>query len=136
MGFPFFRSLNLTACLIATSLLLSSCSYIYGMTADGFLQNGLYAQAVDEYTKAIHERDKWEFYVGRGDAYKGLGKYKEAIDDYNQAMANNDDKEPYNIYFARAEAYLKSGRYSAAAEDYNQAMKNGRYKDKSYLNQG
>jgi tetratricopeptide (TPR) repeat protein len=80
-----------------------------------FLSESNYEEAVLAFTAAIEIDTKQPLaYVGRGDAYVGLGQYENAVPDYEQAITL--DESVAEVYIKLADTYGSLGD-PAAAED-------------------
>ncbi|MDD1413764.1 tetratricopeptide repeat protein [Dolichospermum sp. ST_con] len=96
--------------------------YIYKLQGDTYLDEELYEEAIEVYTKAIYVNPKSCLtYNSRGYAKAQTGKYREAIDDYNEAI---------NIYSKfslalknRGEAKRHIWDYEGAISDYSEIIR-------------
>jgi tetratricopeptide (TPR) repeat protein len=109
----------------AQNPLYSDCHksfYIYKLQGDTYLDDELYEEAIEIYTKAIYVNPKSCLtYNSRGYAKAQTGKYREAIDDYNEAI---------NIYSKftlalknRGDAKRHICDYEGAISDYNEIIR-------------
>lgn len=107
--------------------------------AQDHVDNGQYAQAIDEYGKSIslletiHSKasaDEQGAVLNRViESHRGLGmvfgyqrKYQEAIDEFGKAITESGEKD-YKTYEMRARVYLRMNDFSAALEDCKSALK-------------
>jgi tetratricopeptide (TPR) repeat protein len=86
------------------------------------LQDGLYEQAVAEFTQAIEMgyEPLADAYNGRGNAYYGLGEFKSAIEDYTKAIELRGRNASF--YANRGRVYHELSRYGQAIADYDKAI--------------
>jgi tetratricopeptide (TPR) repeat protein len=86
-----------------------------------FSEQGLYAEAIQMYDKAIEINSKdASFYFKRGFAYDLLSEYPKAIEDYSKAI-ELDPK--YGVaYFNKGLIHSNLGRYQQAFQDFNKVV--------------
>ena len=91
--------------------------------ANDFMEEGEYASAIAEYTKALHiAPDDAALYYLRGSAYEEKGNYKKALADLSKAI---EIAPSCNNYFARAMVYRELENDDAALADLTAAIKIG-----------
>jgi tetratricopeptide (TPR) repeat protein len=96
-------------------------SNAYNNRGIAYRHKGLYDQAIDDYTKAIDLKPKFEIpYNNRGIAYRNKGLYDQAIADYSKAIELNPRNA--NAYTHRGNAYYDKRLYALAEIDYSKAI--------------
>ncbi len=87
-------------------------------------EQGLYEEAVEEYTKVLENNPtntiRIQTYVKRAAAYNSLQLWEESISDSTEAI--NLDPENKLAYLNRAVAYGYSGKYDLAIVDFGKAI--------------
>ncbi|MDQ3200364.1 MAG: tetratricopeptide repeat protein [Verrucomicrobiota bacterium] len=94
---------------------------IYQNRGAMYLAVGKYAEAADDYAKALEQKsDDPRSYLGRGQANLYLGKWDDAIADLSKAIElKPEDVEAYGF---RGFAYAKQNDWSKALEDYDKYL--------------
>ena len=83
---------------------------------------GDYRGAIAEYNKALKDdRNNYDAYYRRGEAYFWLKDYRAAIEDFNKVLRLNYKNA--TVYFFRGTAYLSQKEYDLAIADYNEAIR-------------
>lgn len=100
-----------------------------------YIQQGNFAQAISEYTKAIKiNPNDAQAYSNRGVAYDHQGNFAQAISDYTMAIKiNPNDSEAYSN---RGIAYALQGNLAQAISDYTKHIEINPYDAKGYSNRG
>jgi tetratricopeptide (TPR) repeat protein len=87
-------------------------------------EQGLYEEAVEEYTKVLENNPtntiRIQTYVKRAAAYNSLQCWEESISDSTEAI--NLDPESKLAYLNRAVAYNYTGKYDLAIVDFSKAI--------------
>ncbi len=93
----------------------------FNQRGDRYSRNGVYEQAIDDYTRAIELDEAFaEAYFNRGVSYYDLGQYQEAITDLSQAIRLNPADD--NYYSRRSLAYLFADQLELAQSDQDSVM--------------
>ena len=103
----------LTACTDDEEITKAYAHFIRGME---LYEDGLYDEAVEEYTKAIELYPNYATaYDGRGSAYADKGQYDLAVADFTKAI----EIDPHYIvpYFNRGLSYRAQGEKAKAIAD-------------------
>lgn len=99
---------------------LSAEEYI--MRADQAIRRDKFAEAIDDYDKAIYRKPGDAFlYYSRGLAKTEMEKYEDAIADYNEAIRLNPGDT--SAYYQRGLANAQLEQYDAAIADYDKAIR-------------
>jgi Tfp pilus assembly protein PilF len=86
-----------------------------------FEKRGQYAQAIEDYARAIELYPSYtEAYSNRGAVFEKIGQFDKAIDDYNRATALNPSY--YMAYNNKGTLYGKEGLFDRALESFNQTI--------------
>ena len=86
-----------------------------------FMNQGLYWDAIEEFTKAIElNPNLTQTYLYRGHAYSQVNEYQNAIGDYNKGI--NLDSTIAQAYDNRGAAHHNLGQIQLAIDDYNKAI--------------
>lgn len=94
----------------------------YLARADLFRKNQKYAEATDDYTRAIWlEPENYIPYVGRGISHMKQQHDEEALQDFGKALAL--EKHCMEAFIQRGSLYLSQGAYRLAANDLEDAIK-------------
>jgi tetratricopeptide (TPR) repeat protein len=93
----------------------------YFKAGEDFTKAMNYADAIDQYTKAIElDPDYEKAYFNRGEAYANTGNHEHAAMDFDRAIVF-DDKEAELYYFAGREWYL-NGTFDKALDKLSAAI--------------
>jgi tetratricopeptide (TPR) repeat protein len=98
--------------------------YYYAGLGDIHYGFGRYAEAVNDYTRAIRNSGMAEFHMKRGRAYMGLGIYRDAAIDFSTVIEKAGVKMP-EAYVERAKAHAAEGDFAGALKDLEKAQKRG-----------
>ena len=82
------RVFSLTGMFFLIAILTASgqTARKYIKAGEEFIRNGLYEDAIDQFSKAIDESPTWEeAYIRRARAYEMTGNFGMAMDDYRRA---------------------------------------------------
>lgn len=93
----------------------------YFKTAEEFIENKRYNDAIDLLTKAIDlEPDYEEAYLLRATAYESIENYLNAVEDYKRASVFMNKET--DVFYKAGRSYYKLGRYKDALAMLNQAL--------------
>jgi tetratricopeptide (TPR) repeat protein len=98
---------------------------IYSSRGDSWLNNGEYANAIEDYSRAIallpkHKEIKY-VYNNRGWAWERRAEYDKTIEDNTKALLI--DPKFDRSYYARGYAWYKKGDLQRALSDAREALK-------------
>ncbi len=110
-------------------------AYQYRGRSKRFLGN--YANAIEDYNKAIQRTQNANFYIGRAQTHLKAGSYEACIKDFDMALKiNPQTPHAKTIYYNRGTARQMLKDDKGALEDYNQALTLDPDHDKALLNRG
>ena len=97
-------------------------AYVAFLAGERLYQDGQYANAIAEYSRAISLRSGYlEAHVSRGNAYRRSGQLDRAIADYSRALALNSGHA--EIYNYRGFVHAQMGDLNRAIADYTLAIR-------------
>jgi tetratricopeptide (TPR) repeat protein len=107
----------------------------YNLRAEAYRREGLYDEAISDYTQAIYLKPEWaDPYAGRGSAALKNGQLKQAIVDCTMAIKLLPEFVwPYNI---RGIAWLKKREADKAITDFSKAISLDKEYGPAYTNRG
>ena len=100
-----------------------------------YSDQGLYAEAVDDFSKVIQLAPTTvSAYINRGSSYGKLEKYDEAIADFTDAIRM--DPRDSTAYFGRGAIYFYQKRYDLSILEYDKAIELNPQEPDAYDNRG
>jgi tetratricopeptide (TPR) repeat protein len=111
-----------------------------GCTAKGliFYEQGLYKEAINEFTRAISLSPNFTAaYSGRGATYSALGQHERAIQDFSKVIElEPNPAEVCEAYSNRGLTYHRLGLYETAIRDFSKAIELNPSHVYAYYNRG
>lgn len=121
---PFEESLNAQRIAVYTKLIEQEPTESnYELRGDIYFAMGKYAQAVDDYSKAMEIYWRGDFICKRARAYYELKRYDEAIRDYREALSTMGESGIADRYFGCGRACYDAERYAEAAQCFSEVLK-------------
>ena len=110
-------------------------SITYLNRANTYNEKGMYALALQDYTRAIElDYRHAKAYNGRGLIYFFNNDYQKAIEDFNKAI--EIDPKFSEVYSNRGNTYSKMGQIDRAIKDFSKSLEIEPFQWRAYVNRG
>jgi tetratricopeptide (TPR) repeat protein len=117
-GFYFFNSHSINTNLLQSKDTEDVQNIL--ATADVYLENGQYREALNAYNRAIQTgKNLGEAYARRGNYYANTRHYDQAVADYTMSLSYEKNSE---VYASRCNSYRMLAKINEALSDCNKAI--------------